>query len=187
LLILDQGDWLGYSCLARSTFIFSKWFGLLAAGTYLFAVLAGFNLWAKVAFKGDPLLSYERKALPYLGWAAALLIAYYSAYTATTWNRDVLSFDGSTLTETGCYALQPYAQTFALAGASVEFRNYIQKGRDRSEMVVKTADSQRSLVVDLFTSKFPANLLRFAPHVMEAYVQRLRKDGEPVPAQLQSL
>ena len=91
------------------------------------------------------------------------------------------------MTETGCYALRPYSETFALANASVEFRNYLQKGRDQSEMVVKTADNARPIVVDLFKSKFPANLLRFAPDIMAAYVQLLRKDGEPVPAQLQSL
>src|SRR6188472_148160 len=72
------------------------------------------------------------------------------------------------LTETGCYALRPYSETFALANASVEFRNYLQKGRDQSEMVVKTADNARPIVVDLFKSKFPANLLRFAPDIMAA-------------------
>ena len=187
MLVLDQGDWLGYSCVGRSAFIFVARFGPLAAGAYLVALLTGFGLWSKVAFKGDPLLPYDRRVLPYLGWAVALLIAYYSAYIATTWNRDVLSFDGPTLTETGCYALRPYVETFALANASVEFRNYLQKGRDRSELVVKTADSGRLIVVDLFKSKFPANLLRFAPGVMAAYVQRLRKDGELVPTELQSL
>ena len=126
LLILDQGDWLGYSCVGRSAFIFVARFGLLAAGVYLVALLTGFGLWSKVAFKGDPLLPDERSVLPYLGSAVALLIACYSAYAATTWNREVLSFEGPTLTETVCYALRPYVETFALANASVEFRNYLQ-------------------------------------------------------------
>ncbi|TDQ34424.1 hypothetical protein DEV91_103156 [Phyllobacterium brassicacearum] len=53
--------------------------------------------------------------------------------------------------------------------------------------IVVTSPARRPIVISLSRSKFYTNLVRFAPEVMSRYVQRLIKDHEPVPAELQAL
>ena len=62
--MLDQGEWLGYSCLARGAWIFTSRFLILSAFVWFGTLMLSFKLWSTVKFNGDPLLPSERRALP---------------------------------------------------------------------------------------------------------------------------
>ncbi|PSH69403.1 hypothetical protein CU102_08445 [Phyllobacterium brassicacearum] len=125
LLVLDQGEWLGYSCLARGAWIFTSRFLLLSAAACFWTLMLSLKLWGTVKFRGDPLLPDERRALPFLTQAVVLSIFFCSVYAATTYSRETLHLSGSVLTETGCHALQSYTEKFDLVEASIEFRNFV--------------------------------------------------------------
>lgn len=169
MLLLDEGDWVGYSCLGRAI---GKSAGsmawVIALGAFAIAIaVARERLWSPSSTPAPQATT----VMVWCGGVILLAMACFAVASGLGRDRDILFAEAGELVERGCYRLTRFEDRFDLAATTISYRHREKRGYDLHLMILKPPGAGRSLTIDLTRpARFHA-LTRLAPDVMRAFAK----------------
>ena len=95
---------------------------------------------------------------------------------------DWRKMDQNTFVETGCQGTMPYELRIPRDEITIGYRWRQHRRGNHQELSINW--KQYRAVINLDSSRYLANLARFAPQQMQVYVNDLLRNGKPVPVAL---
>ncbi len=184
MVVLDEGAWSAYPCDTRVWFIYFGYFLFFFASPFVLflAVKLKRILGQKPLFSLGPHIRVGRRGrcvmLGAWGVVSVCLVFNQTFQREMDWRK----MDQNTFVETGCQGRMPYELRIPRDEITIGYRWREHRRGNHQELSINW--KQYRAVINLDSSRYLANLARFAPQQMQVYVNDLLRNGKPVPVAL---